>query len=456
MLAYIKQDVYPSYTCIAWFNRLQTVEGIVSNLVAVSDAALTNMQKMTSSWPVKPKIKSIRNETKTMIRDEQSTEEFLSNIRKWVQKVAIPNEDRVAEHSEIPLDIVTQMKEMGYFGWGVPEEFGGSDLTTEELVLAAFELSYCATAFRAYVGTNTGIGVAGLVADGTAEQKARFLPALAKGDTISCFALTEPDAGSEATALKTKAVRDGDDYIINGSKCFITNAPIANLFTVFARTNPDEQGHKGISAFLIERGTPGLDTGKPYKMMGQAGSFVSEVYLSDCRVPAKNLLGGIEGVGFKTAMKALNRQRIHLAALSTGPAMRMLDEAVDHVMTRKQFGQPVGDFQLVEAMIADCQTEITAARALILETARNRDLGKDIKLNASICKYFATEMCGRVADRAVQMFGGSGYVADYSNIERFYRDVRLFRLYEGTSQVHQLNIAKNVKHQFSEIGTARD
>ncbi len=390
-----------------------------------------------------------------MIRDPEAIEEFLNNIRKWVRNVAIPNEDRVAELHEVPQDLVVEMREMGYFGWGVPEDFGGSDLTTEELVLAAFELSYCAIAFRAYVGSNTGIGGAALVADGTPEQKSKYLPGIASGKIIGCFALTEPDAGSEATALKTKAVRDGDAYVLNGTKCFITNAPISNLFTVFARTNPDDPGHGGISAFLVERGTSGLDTGKPYKMMGQAGSLVSEVYFNDCRVPAENLMGGKEGVGFRTAMKALNRQRIHLAALSTGPAMRMLDEAVEYAMTRKQFGQPIGEFQLVQAMIADSQTDISAARALILETARDRDLGKDIVLNASICKYFATEMCGRVADRAVQIFGGSGYVADYSNIERFYRDVRLFRLYEGTSQIHQLNIAKHTKRLFSETGTIR-
>lgn len=390
-----------------------------------------------------------------MIRDSEVTNNFLHTVRKWVREVAIPNEERVAEANEVPQDVVSQMKELGFFGWGVPEEYGGTNLTTEELVLAAFELSYCSVAFRAYVGTNTGIGSAALVFDGTPEQKEKYLPGIATGEIIGCFALTEPEAGSEATALKTSAVREGDTYIINGSKCFITNAPISNLFTVFAKTHPDQKGHWGISAFLVEQGTPGLHTGKPYRMMGQAGSPVSEVYFDDCRVPAENLLGGIEGVGFKTAMKALNRQRIHLAALSTGPAQRMLDEAIEHAMNRRQFGQPVGDFQLVEAMIADSQTDITAARALILETARNRDLGEDIALNASICKYFATEMCGRVADRAVQIFGGSGYVADYSSIERFYRDVRLFRLYEGTSQIHQINIAKQVKRHFSEHGTVR-
>jgi len=241
------------------------------------------------------------------------------------------------------------------------------------------------------------------------------------------------------------AVRDGDDYILNGAKCYITNAPIAGLFTVLARTDPNSTGSRGISSFIVERESPGLTTGAPYKMMGQSGSPVGEVYFKDCRVPAANLIGGIEGVGFKTAMKILNKQRIHLAALCTGPAIRMLDMAFDHAMTRQQFGQKIIDFQLVGAMIADCQAEIQATRALILETARTYDQGKNIRMEASICKYNASEMCGRVADRCVQVFGGAGFVADYSSIERYYRDIRLFRIYEGTSQIHQMNIVRQMQ-----------
>jgi acyl-CoA dehydrogenase len=306
------------------------------------------------------------------------------------------------------------------------------------------ELSQCSVAFRARVGTNTGIGSEALVADGTEAQKSAYLPKLASGEWTGCFALTEKEAGSDATALQTSAVRDGDSYVLNGAKCFITNAPIADLFTVLARTNPEDSSHRGISAFLVERGTPGLTTGEPYQMMGQAGSPVSEVYFENCRVPAANLIGGIEGQGFRTAMKVLNKQRLHLAALCTGPAIRMLDEAIRHAVQRRQFGERLADFQLVQAMLADSETEIQAARALILETARKRDSGEDVSKEASICKYFASEMCGRVADRAVQVFGGSGYVANYSCIERLYRDVRLFRLYEGTSQMHQINIAKHL------------
>ncbi|WP_133492292.1 acyl-CoA dehydrogenase family protein [Alcanivorax sp. 24] len=377
-----------------------------------------------------------------MIRDPESFQVFLNETRRWVKEVAIPAEDCVEADDQIPEDLVGQMRELGFFGWSIPEQFGGAGLTTEELVLAAMELSQCATAFRARVGTNTGIGSEALVADGTEEQKARYLPLLASGEVTGCFALTEPEAGSQATALRTRAVRDGDEYVVNGSKCFITNAPIAGLFTVMARTDPEDLSAKGISAFIVEGDTPGLSVGRPYKKMGQAGSPVSEVYFQDCRVPAANLIGGVEGKGFVTAMKVLNKQRLHLSALCTGPAMRMRDEALAHALQRQQFGQPIAEFQLVQAMIADIQTEIHAARALILETARKRDKGEDVKLEASMCKYFASEMCGRVADKAVQIFGGAGYVADYSCIERLYRDARLFRLYEGTSQIHQLNIAK--------------
>ncbi|WP_101675575.1 acyl-CoA dehydrogenase family protein [Alloalcanivorax mobilis] len=377
-----------------------------------------------------------------MIRDPEGLQALLEQTRRWVREVAMPAEEQVEANDEVPAELVKDMRRRGFFGWSIPEQFGGAGLTCEELVMAAMELSQCSTAFRARVGTNTGIGSEALVADGTEEQKQRYLPALASGEITGCFALTELEAGSDAIALQTSAVRDGDHYVLNGSKAFITNAPIAGLFTVLARTDADNPGAKGISAFLVERDSAGLSVGKPYRKMGQAGSPVSEVYFEDCRVPAANLIGGVEGQGFATAMKVLNKQRLHLSALCTGPAIRMLDEALAHASKRRQFGQPIAQFQLVQAMIADMQTDIHAARALILETARKRDRGEDVKLDASICKYFASEMCGRVADKAVQIFGGSGYVADYSCIERLYRDVRLFRLYEGTSQIHQLNIAK--------------
>ncbi|MEZ5730148.1 MAG: acyl-CoA dehydrogenase family protein [Burkholderiaceae bacterium] len=377
-----------------------------------------------------------------MIRDEAAFESFLDAVRRFVREKAIPREAEVEERNEVPADLVQALRDAGFFGWSIPEEYGGAGLTTEELVLAALELSQCAVAFRARVGTNTGIGSEGLVVDGTDEQKTRYLPRLASGEWTSCLAITEPEAGSEASNVRTTARRDGDHYVLDGEKRYITNAPIADVFTITARSEPGSKGSKGVSAFIVERGTPGLTLGAPYRKMGQAGSPVGTVFLDGCRVPAANLLGGEPGRGFRTVMKALNKQRIHLAALSTGPAIRMLALAIEHARTRVQFGSPIADHQLVQALIADCRTEIYAARSMILETARKRDLGQDVSLEASMCKYFATEMCGRVADRCVQIFGGAGYVADYSPIERWYRDVRLFRLYEGTSQIHQLTIAR--------------
>ena len=376
-----------------------------------------------------------------MIRDAAAFDSLIAELRAYVRERLIPREAEVEAADAVPPDLVADMARFGLFGYSIPEEYGGAGMTTEELILAAMELSQASVAFRARVGTNTGIGSEALVVDGSAEQKARYLPRLASGEWTGSFALTEPEAGSDATALKTTARRDGDHYVIDGTKCYITNAPIADVFTVMARTDPKDLSARGITAFLVERTDPGITTGAPYRKMGQAGSPVSEVHLAGCRIPADRIIGGREGQGFRTAMKVLNKQRIHLAALCTGPAIRMLDEAVRHVCERKQFGKPVGTFQLVQALIADCQTDIHAARALILETARARDAGQDVTMQASICKYFASEMCGRVADRCVQMLGGLGFIAGHP-IERFYRDVRLFRLYEGTSQIHQLNIAK--------------
>ena len=376
-----------------------------------------------------------------MIRNAHKLGVLLADIRTFVSERWHPIEDEIDRNGEIPPAVVDELRRKGYFGWSIPEAYGGLGLTAEELVLCAMELSQASVALRARVGTNTGIGSEALVADGSDAQKSLWLPRMARGEVTGCLALTEPEAGSEATNIQTSARREGDHYVLNGVKRFITNAPVADLFTVVARTGEAKQGQAGLTAFIVERGA-GLRTGEPYRKMGQAGSPVSDVFLDDCRVPASGVIGGQEGIGFKTVMKVLNKQRLHLAALCTGPAIRMLHLAVAHAARRRQFGQAVANFQLVQAMIADCRTEIFAARSMILEAARARDRGEDVTLSASMCKYFASEMCGRVADRCVQIFGGSGYVADFSPIERYYRDVRLFRLYEGTSQIHQLNIAK--------------
>ena len=379
-----------------------------------------------------------------MIREPLQLEALITDIRAFTRERWHPLEDKIDRTGLIPESVVEELRRKGYFGWSIPEAYGGLGLTTEELVSCAFELSQASVALRARVGTNTGIGSEALVADGTDEQKSRWLPRMARGELTGCLALTEPEAGSEATNIRTTARREGDVYVLDGAKRYITNAPLADVFTVVARTGNGTRGSAGLSAFLVERGTPGLCTGEPYRKMGQAGSPVSDVFFDNCCVPADQLIGGSEDVGFRTVMKVLNKQRLHLAALCTGPAIRMLDLAVTHARERKQFGQAVSEFQLVQAMLADSRTEIFAARSMILEAARARDRGEDVALSASMCKYFASEMCGRVADRCVQIFGGAGYIADFSPIERYYRDVRLFRLYEGTSQIHQLNIAKLV------------
>ncbi len=384
-----------------------------------------------------------------MIQDSTLNTQRLDDIRQFVREIAIPAEAQVVRDNEIPAHIVQIMRERGYFGWSIPREYGGAGMTTEELALANIELSKAATAFRARAGTNTGIGAESIIQDGTLEQKQEWLPKLASGEVTGCLALTEPEAGSDATALKASATPamtgSAQQWRINGTKRYITNAPIAELFTVFARTDPEDLSHRGISAFLIPRQTPGLSTGPEHRKMGQSGSPVSEVYLEDVMASSEQIVGGVPGKGFATAMKTLNKQRINLAALCIGPAMRLLDEALAHVKKREQFGKQIGEFQLVQAMLAECQVEISAARSLVLETARARDNGEDVTTQASICKYYASEMCGRVADRVVQIFGGAGYCADIGGpIEMLYRDVRLFRLYEGTSQIHLLNIAKRI------------
>jgi acyl-CoA dehydrogenase len=378
-----------------------------------------------------------------MIRDQETLTLLKDSIARFVREVLIPHEDIVAETDAIPDAIVAQMRELGLFGLAIPEDYGGLALTMEEEVLVAMELAYASPAFRSLVGTNNGIGAQGIVIDGTPEQKAAWLPRLASGEIVGSFALTEPDSGSDAASLRTTAVREGDNYVINGVKRFITNAPEAGVFTVMARTDASRQDAGAISAILVERGTPGLSLGKVDKKMGQRGAHTCDVIFENCRVPAANLIGGKEGVGFKTAMKVLDKGRLHIAAVCVGAARRMLDDALRYAMERRQFGQPIAGFQLIQAMLADSQAELIAARCMVIDAARQRDEGRDVTLEASCCKLFASEMCGRVADRAVQIHGGAGYVADYA-AERFYRDVRLFRIYEGTSQIQQLVIARNM------------
>lgn len=378
-----------------------------------------------------------------MIRDQETLNILLDNVSRFVRERLVPNEERVADTDEIPADVVADMKALGLFGLTIPEVYGGLDLTMEEEVRVMFELGKTSPAFRSIIGTTVGIGSQGIVIDGTEEQKARWLPKMATGEVIASFALTEPESGSDAASLRTRAERVGDHYVINGTKRYITNAPQAGIFTLMARTNPDEPRAGGISAFIVEANTAGISFGKRDKKMGQKGAHTCDVIFDNCKVPAENIIGGKEGVGFKTAMKVLDKGRIHIAAICVATAQRILDDALRYAMERKQFGQQISEFQLIQAMLADSQAELYAARCMVVDAAQKRDAGVNVSTEASCAKLFASEMVGRVADRAVQIHGGAGYMSEYG-VERFYRDVRLFRIYEGTSQIQQIVIARNM------------
>jgi acyl-CoA dehydrogenase len=370
--------------------------------------------------------------------DPETFDALLGTVRRYVSERLRPLEERVAEEDEVPHDVVAEMRDMGLFGLSIPEAYGGLGLSMTEEVRVALELGRTTPAFRSVFGTNVGIGSQGLVMAGSEAQKREWLPRIASGEIITSFALTEPGAGSDSASVQTKAVRHGDVYRLSGTKRFITNADKASLFTVMARTG--EPGAKGVSAFLVPADLPGVSVGRPEKKMGQQGAHVCDVNFDATPVPAANRLGE-EGEGFRIAMRVLDRGRLHIAAVCVGIAERLIADAVGYASERRQFGKAIADFQLVQAMIADSKTETMAARALVLESAALKDAGEPITLEAAAAKYFASETVGRVADRAVQIFGGAGYIADYG-IERLYRDVRLFRIYEGTSQIQQLVIAR--------------
>ncbi|HYD36019.1 MAG TPA: acyl-CoA dehydrogenase family protein [Allosphingosinicella sp.] len=372
--------------------------------------------------------------------DPESFDLLLSTVRRFVRERLRPLEERVDREDEVPPEIVAEMREMGLFGLSIPEEYGGLGLTMAEEIRVAFELGGTTPAFRSTFGTNVGIGSQGLAMAGSEAQKAEWLPRIASGEVITSFALTEPGAGSDSASVQTRAVRDGEVYRLTGAKRFITNADKASLFTVMARTGGP--GANGVSAFLVPADLPGVSVGRPEKKMGQQGAHVCDVHFDDAPVPAVNRLGE-EGEGFRIAMRVLDRGRLHIAAVCVGIAERLIADSVAYAAERRQFGKALSEFQLIQAMIADSKTETMAANALVTEAAALKDRGEPITLEAAAAKYFASETVGRVADRAVQIFGGAGYIADYG-IERLYRDVRLFRIYEGTSQIQQLVIAREV------------
>ncbi|GAB2812883.1 acyl-CoA dehydrogenase family protein [Actinoallomurus bryophytorum] len=370
--------------------------------------------------------------------DAQDFADVLDAVRSFVREKVLPREDEIEETDQIPAELRQASADMGLFGYALPEAYGGLGLSMSEEVRLAFELGYASPAFRSMFGTSNGIAGQVIVKAGTGDQKAHWLPRLASGEVIGSFALTEAEAGSDPSTLTTTATRDGDDYVINGSKRFITNAPEADVFMVFARTGGE--GGRGISTFIVEAGTDGLTVGPSDEKMGQRGAHTAEVFFDGVRVEAEAMVGE-EGTGFRTAMASLSHGRVHIAAVCVGVAQRILDETVAYAKERRQGGQRIADHQLIQGLIADSQTELYAGRAMVLQAAEAFDSGEDRRLGPSCAKYFCSEMAGRVADRAVQVFGGMGYMRGVA-VERLYRDVRLFRIYEGTSQIQQLVIAR--------------
>lgn len=374
--------------------------------------------------------------------DADTLRQLVEAVRRFTRERLVPLEARIAEEDRVPPELLAEMRALGLFGLTVPEEYGGMGLSVSDEARVMLELSWASVAIRSAIGINLGIGSQGLVMDGTQAQKCRWLPLLASGEVTAAFCLTEPDSGSDSAALKTRAVRDGADYVITGAKRFITNAPYAGLFTVMARTSAEDlPGNAHVSAFLVPAGTKGLSIGRPNRKMGQQGAHTADVTFDEVRVPASSLLGGEEGKGFRTAMKVLDRGRISIGVVCVGQGERILHEALSYAMARRQFDQRIADFQLIQAMLADSQADLYAARCMVLETARRYDLGERVSMEASCCKMFASEMVGRIADRAVQIHGGAGYMRE-TPAERFYRDVRLFRIYEGTTQIQQIIIAR--------------
>ncbi|KAF0182451.1 MAG: acyl-CoA dehydrogenase family protein [Hyphomonadaceae bacterium] len=377
-----------------------------------------------------------------MALDAATRAEFVLQVRRFAEERLRPIEAKVSEDDAIPEDVIADMKALGLYGLSIPEEFGGLGCSMEDEVSVVFELGRVSPAFRSAFGTNVGIGAQGLVMFGTPEQKAKYLPGVASGEIVTSFALTEAEAGSDSASVRTTALRDGEGYVLKGSKRYITNANRAQLFTVMARTDPEKKGGSGVSAFLVPRDLKGISIGKPEKKMGQQGAHICDVNFDDVRL-TKDMLLGNEGEGFKVAMQVLDRGRLHISALCVGVAERLIADCVAYAGERKQFGQTLSSFQMIQAQLADSRTESYAARCMVLDASRRRDAGENVTMLASCAKLFASEMVGRVADRAVQIFGGAGYVADYG-IERFYRDVRIFRIYEGTSEIQRTIIAREM------------
>ncbi len=380
--------------------------------------------------------------------DEEVFEQFLSQLKRFVRERLIPAERATIDNDNIPADILQEMKDMGLFGLSIPEEHGGAGLNLTQYAKTVHAMSYAAPAFRSIFSINIGMFNSALKNGGTAEQQAEWYPRLAGGE-IASFGLTEPGSGSDSAAMQTTAVKDGNGWVLNGTKRYITNAPHAQVALIMARTEKDalpKNAH--VSAFIVPMDAPGVSVGSPDKKMGQAGAHIADIILEDVKLPGDALLGGETGKGFIFAMKSLDNGRVSVGAASTGYARRALDSALKYATERKAFGEPIANFQLIQAMLADSEIEIYAAEAMMADVTARADRGENVLRKAAAFKVFASEMCGRVVDRVVQIYGGAGYLAEY-DAERFFRDARIYRIYEGTTQILQLQIAKHMLRDFA-------
>jgi len=382
--------------------------------------------------------------------DAETFASFLETLRRFVRERLVPAEAEVVETDTVPAAVLQEMRELGLFGLTIPTEYGGAGLAIDQYIEVIRELSWAAPAFRSVISIGTGMFATSLKAGGTEAQKAEYLSRAAAGE-IASFGLTEPDSGSDSAAMRTRATRDGDGYVLNGAKRYITNAPIADFILVMARTTAETlPGNAHVSGFLVPMNAPGVSVGKPDPRMGQRGAQTADVILDNVRVPADALLGGVEGHGFRTAMKALDGGRLSVAAAAAGYGARILDSGLRYATERKAFGERIANFQLIQAMLADSKAELYAAECMLRDASRRAAAGERVSIEAACAKMFASEACGRIADRIVQIYGGAGYMAEYE-AERFFRDSRVYRIYEGTTQIMQLVIAKAMLRELDQV-----
>ncbi|WP_338467089.1 acyl-CoA dehydrogenase family protein [Novosphingobium sp. ZN18A2] len=379
--------------------------------------------------------------------DEETFEQFLEQLNRYVRERLIPAEREVIESDNIPADIVQEMRDMGLFGLTIPEEYGGAGMNISQYARCVHAISYAMPAFRSMISINIGMGCSALKNGGTDQQKAEWLPRLAAGEVV-CFGLTEPGSGSDSAGMQTTATRSGNGWVLNGTKRYISNSPNARMALIMARTSKENLPKNAhVSAFLVPVETPGVTIGKRDKKMGQAGALIADVILEDVHLPADALLGLEEGKGFPIAMKSLDNGRISVGAMAAAMARRALDSAIRYANERKAFGEPIANFQLIQQMLAESEMEIYAAECTMADVTRRADAGENVIRKAAEFKVFSSEMCGRVVDRVVQVYGGAGYLAEY-DAERFFRDARVLRIYEGTTQILYLQIAKHMLREW--------